>query len=58
MQFDSSSRALGRRHWTPPLHRRRLVKARQRIAHPLPARRRQAQNKIAKGRLPGAVSAF
>ncbi len=31
--------------------------AKQRIAHPLPARRRQAQNKIAKGRPPGAVLA-
>jgi hypothetical protein len=31
--------------------------ATRRFAHPLPARRWQAQNKIAKGRAPGAVSA-
>src|SRR5260370_41364414 len=31
----TASRALGRRHWTLWPHRRRLVKAKQRIAHPL-----------------------
>ena len=31
-------------------------KATQRIAHPLPARHRQAQDKIANGTRPGAVS--
>ena len=37
-QFDSSSRALGRKRWAPQPYRRRLVKAKQRIAHPLPRR--------------------
>src|SRR6266702_4514683 len=33
--FDSSSRVVGRQRWTPQTYRRRLVKAKQRIAHPL-----------------------
>jgi len=43
------------------LYRRIIVgvgfKAKQRIAHPLPTRRRQAQNKVAKGRPRRDVSA-
>src|SRR6266849_2619664 len=37
-QFGWSSRVVGRRRWTPPPHRRRLVKAKQRIAHALSRR--------------------
>jgi hypothetical protein len=40
-QFGSSSRVVSRQRWTPPPDRWRLVKAKQRIAHPLDKTRSQ-----------------
>jgi len=50
-QFGSSARVVGRRRWTPQPCRRRLVKARQRIAHPLSRRTIRDANDVPQNRL-------